>query len=67
VLGRGSGAGIRFDDPDVSRRHAAIQVGNGDVTVIDLGSTNGTVLEDADVGGAPRPWRGVLGPRAQPS
>ncbi len=45
VLGRGNDAGLRIDDPGVSRRHAEIRVvdtGFGArVSVHDLGSTNG--------------------------
>lgn len=43
VLGRGSGCRPRLQgSPSVSRRHAAIVVDQGAVTVTDLGSTNGT-------------------------
>lgn len=46
VIGRGTDADLRINDPGVSRRHAEIRVqraGSGppEVTVIDLGSTNG--------------------------
>jgi S-DNA-T family DNA segregation ATPase FtsK/SpoIIIE len=61
VLGRGAGCGLTVDDPDVSRRHAIVQVGHGRVTVTDLGSSNGTTLLPPDgppepVGGEPREW-----------
>jgi hypothetical protein len=42
-LGRGSDVDIRIDDPGVSRHHAEIVLGT-DVTVRDLGSTNGTFV-----------------------
>ena len=42
-VGRGSEADIRIDDPGVSRFHAEFLMGQ-DVTVRDLGSTNGTFL-----------------------
>lgn len=49
VVGRGSNADLRIDDPGVSRRHAEIRVGHGpagtQVSVVDLGSTNGTVVD----------------------
>jgi hypothetical protein len=49
VVGRGSEAGLRINDPGVSRRHVEIrvEVGGGQVTVsaIDLGSTNGTSMD----------------------
>ena len=44
VLGRGGDVAVRLDDPDVSRRHVAVQVGGGSITVADLGSTNGSRL-----------------------
>lgn len=48
VLGRGTEADLRITDPGVSRRHAEIRVvqeGNGyTVTIHDLGSTNGIVV-----------------------
>jgi hypothetical protein len=49
VIGRGSEADLRINDPGVSRRHAEIRVtgGPGDptITVVDLGSTNGTLVD----------------------
>lgn len=49
VVGRGSDAGLRINDPGVSRRHVEIRVDvvGGQVTVsaIDLGSTNGTSMD----------------------
>jgi hypothetical protein len=44
VLGRSTEADIRVDDPGVSRRHAEIRVGNPSM-VLDLGSTNGIVVD----------------------
>jgi S-DNA-T family DNA segregation ATPase FtsK/SpoIIIE len=56
VVGRGGGATVRLDDPDVSRRHVEIHVGGGGISVTDLDSTNGSRL-DADVlDGSPREW-----------
>jgi pSer/pThr/pTyr-binding forkhead associated (FHA) protein len=53
-IGRSGGADVPLDDPDVSRLHCAVTVGDdGRVTVADLGSTNGTTLDGADVGGHP--------------
>ncbi len=43
VLGR-SGADIVFYDPEVSRRHCAIEVQGSTGTLIDLGTTNGTFV-----------------------
>ena len=48
VVGRGSDADLRIDDPGISRRHAEIRVLPGSqapsVSVVDLGSTNGMVV-----------------------
>ncbi|MGY1684307.1 FtsK/SpoIIIE domain-containing protein [Geodermatophilus sp. SYSU D00867] len=57
VLGRGAGATLSLPDPGVSRRHVALDVGAGGITVTDLGSTNGSRLDDADLDGAAHPWR----------
>ena len=43
LLGRGTDVDIRIDDPGVSRRHAEIVLGT-EVTLRDLDSTNGTLL-----------------------
>ncbi|HET6560358.1 MAG TPA: DUF3662 and FHA domain-containing protein [Marmoricola sp.] len=48
VVGRGSEADLRINDPGVSRRHAEFRVtgrGTPRVTVFDLGSTNGTLVD----------------------
>jgi hypothetical protein len=48
VIGRGADADLRINDPGVSRRHAELRVTGGRgtpvVTVVDLGSTNGTLV-----------------------
>jgi hypothetical protein len=44
VVGRARDADFRIDNPDVSRRHAAIYWSNGAVVLEDLGSTNGTMV-----------------------
>lgn len=53
VIGRGSEADLRINDPGVSRRHAQIQVtGSGDdidIVIEDLGSTNGITVNGAKV------------------
>jgi predicted component of type VI protein secretion system len=43
TIGR-EGCDITLGDPDVSRRHAEIQISNGDIAINDLGSTNGTFV-----------------------
>jgi pSer/pThr/pTyr-binding forkhead associated (FHA) protein len=49
VVGRGTEADIRINDPGVSRRHIEFQVagqgGGLDVRVRDLGSTNGMLVD----------------------
>ncbi len=48
TIGRGSNADLRIDDPGVSRRHVEFRVqpgsGTASVSVVDLGSTNGTTV-----------------------
>jgi hypothetical protein len=48
VIGRGTEADLRINDPGISRRHAEIRVkGAGailDVDIVDLGSTNGIIV-----------------------
>ncbi|MBD0292649.1 MAG: DUF3662 domain-containing protein [Jiangellaceae bacterium] len=57
VIGRGSDCDLRIDDPGVSRRHAEIRVQGGgpdaQVLVVDLGSTNGTVVDGVRAAQAP--------------
>lgn len=57
VVGRGSDCDLRIDDPGVSRRHIEFRVlGEGpaaDVVVVDLHSTNGTLVDGASVAHAP--------------
>jgi predicted Zn finger-like uncharacterized protein len=48
VLGRGGESDVQLHDSEVSRRHAMIEVRGDDITLTDLGSTNGTF-----VGGEP--------------
>lgn len=53
VIGRGAEADLRIDDPGVSRRHAEIRVSAGagslQVSVVDLGSTNGVLVNGSRV------------------
>ncbi|MFG2332323.1 FtsK/SpoIIIE domain-containing protein [Streptomyces sp. NPDC048604] len=50
-VGRSLDADVPLDDPDVSRIHCTVTVeAGGRVTVADLGSTNGTSLDGAEVG-----------------
>ena len=54
VLGRGDQAEIRLDDPFASGRHARLTRQGPVVVLEDLGSTNGTYLNEELVGG-PQP------------
>ncbi|MDT9689342.1 FHA domain-containing protein [Streptomyces sp. P9(2023)] len=55
-IGRSLDADVPLDDPDVSRVHCTVTVGDdGRVTVADLGSTNGTTLDGTPVGDRPVP------------
>ncbi len=44
LLGRGTDCDLRLVDPGVSRHHAELRVEDGNVVVVDLGSTNGTFV-----------------------
>jgi hypothetical protein len=48
VIGRGSDADLRINDPGISRRHAQIRVNAAgpqlQIDIVDLGSTNGIVV-----------------------
>jgi len=46
VIGRDDGVAVRIDAPGVSRRHARLLVQRDQATLEDLGSKNGTWLED---------------------
>ena len=52
VIGRGTEADLRINDPGISRRHAEIRVGrsdDGSIDIIDLGSTNGITVNGQKV------------------
>jgi len=48
VIGR-EDVDFALDDPELSRQHAALEVRGEEVTLCDLGSTNGTLLADEAV------------------
>jgi pSer/pThr/pTyr-binding forkhead associated (FHA) protein len=48
-LGRGPGADLAFGDDSMSHVHAALEFANGGFRVRDLGSTNGVLLNGAEV------------------
>jgi hypothetical protein len=45
TIGRGSEVDLRIDDPGISRRHAEIRVQGDRALLVDLGSTNGSVVD----------------------
>jgi predicted Zn finger-like uncharacterized protein len=49
LLGRGSAMDIQLRDSEVSRRHAAIEIRDPDVTLTDLETTNGTWFKGSKV------------------
>jgi predicted component of type VI protein secretion system len=52
VVGRSAGCQLSLDDPLVSRRHAMLVVSDDGVTVEDLQSRNGVVVNDQRISGA---------------
>lgn len=51
VLGRSHNAGIRIDDPSVSRSHALLSLREGRAIIRDLGSSNGLFVNGRKVAG----------------
>jgi pSer/pThr/pTyr-binding forkhead associated (FHA) protein len=49
VIGRDPTAAVHLTDEEVSRRHAILTLGEGQITIEDLGSSNGTHLGDQAV------------------
>ena len=52
VVGRGTEADLRINDPGVSRRHLELEVTIDGVEAVDLGSTNGILVDGSKVGRA---------------
>jgi Protein of unknown function (DUF3662)/FHA domain len=52
VVGRAAECDIRVDDPSVSRRHAELRYADGEVELVDLGSTNGVTVNGTPAGRA---------------
>jgi transcriptional regulator with PAS, ATPase and Fis domain len=48
-VGTAEGSELRINDPSVSRVHCELTVGTAEVTLRDLGSTNGTWIDDVRV------------------
>ncbi len=58
VVGRGRDCDIVVADPGIARRHCALEVGaDGSAKLVDLGSTNGTFLDDVRVTAGSAPLR----------
>ena len=51
VIGRDPTAAVHLTDEEVSRRHAIISLGEGQMTIEDLGSVNGTLVNTGPVVG----------------
>lgn len=49
IIGRSSDSDIRIDDRDASRQHAALQPFGEDYYLMDMGSTNGTLVNGEPV------------------
>jgi DNA-binding NtrC family response regulator len=52
VIGRDPEVDVRVEDPSASRRHARLQIGGGEVRVVDLGSRNGLRVNGTRIDGA---------------
>jgi predicted Zn finger-like uncharacterized protein len=48
VIGREE-VDVVLEDPEISRQHAAVEVAGDKVTVVDLGSSNGTLIGESPV------------------
>ena len=53
-IGRDPAVALMLDDDEVSRRHAEIEPRDDGATIRDLGSTNGTYVNDQPIGGPRR-------------
>jgi two-component system response regulator HydG len=49
LVGKGPTADLKLVDPAVSRRHLALEIDSGRLRITDLGSTNGTRIDDHDI------------------
>jgi FHA domain-containing protein len=49
VIGRLEGSDVQLADPGASRRHAEVRRDGNDFVLVDLGSTNGTLVNEAPV------------------
>jgi pSer/pThr/pTyr-binding forkhead associated (FHA) protein len=49
LIGRGPDCDLRVNDEDISRHHCLLRVRHGETTLSDLGSSNGTFVNDKRV------------------
>jgi hypothetical protein len=60
IIGRATDAGLQLQDVKVSSHHAVIEAAQGpeglSIRVVDLGSSNGTYLDEAPIGAEGAPW-----------
>jgi transcriptional regulator with GAF, ATPase, and Fis domain len=49
LVGKGPTADLKLMDPAVSRRHLALEIEHGRLRITDLGSTNGTRIDECEV------------------
>lgn len=49
VIGRDPTATVHLTDEEVSRRHAIVSLGEGTITIEDLGSFNGTHMDGGEI------------------
>jgi DNA-binding NtrC family response regulator len=49
LVGKGPTSDLKLVDPAVSRRHLAVEVDRGRLRITDLGSTNGTRIDDREI------------------
>ena len=48
-IGRGSAMDVQLKDSEVSRRHAMVEVRDEEAALLDLGATNGTIVDGARI------------------
>ncbi len=58
VVVGGAGADVQLEDPEISREHAAIEIADDRMMIVDLGSATGTFVGDRRVREAPIENRG---------